>query len=131
MSEFARQNSKSAPATKFQETKTGLVGLKRDTMLQSELQYLVYISSNLHWNKSLIEFWIKPQLGKTKNRGHRLPPKDFTYGVANHKLDGGVPEGKSLYVAAKNLNLINNFSSCWLDQLGQRCQYQRGEIQAC
>lgn len=54
-------------------TKTGLIGSKRDTMLKSELQYL-------------------PQLGKSRARGHQLPPTSFTYGVANKKLDGGVPE---------------------------------------
>lgn len=71
-------NKKSSTLTlktdkRFEPTKTGLVGLQRDTMLSSELQFL-------------------PQLGKAKNRGHKLPSKDFTYGVTYEKLDGGVPE---------------------------------------
>ncbi len=60
---------------RFQITKTGMVGAQRDTMLSNELQFL-------------------PQLGKSRTRGHQLPPNEFIYGVANQKLDGGVAEGK-------------------------------------
>lgn len=57
----------------FHITKTGLIGSQRESMLKNELQFL-------------------PQLGRTRERGHQLPPSEFTYGVANIKLDGGVPE---------------------------------------
>ena len=60
--------------SRFDITKTGLIGCQRDTMLRNELQFL-------------------PQLGKSRTRGHQLPSNEFTYGVANVKLDGGVPEG--------------------------------------
>lgn len=59
--------------SRFDITKTGLIGCQRDTMLRNELQFL-------------------PQLGKSRTRGHQLPSNEFTYGVANVKLDGGVPE---------------------------------------
>lgn len=62
-----------SPDRRFETTKTGLIGNQRDTMLRNELQYL-------------------PQLGRSKCRGHQLPSNQFTYGVANVKLDGGVPE---------------------------------------
>lgn len=60
---------------RYNVTKTGLIGNQRETMLRNELHYL-------------------PQLGKSRARGHQLPEKTFTYGVANVKLDGGVAEGK-------------------------------------
>lgn len=63
---------------RFDITKTGLIGNQRDTMLRNELQYL-------------------PQLGKSRSRGHQLPANHFTYGVANKKLDGGVPEALSTW----------------------------------
>lgn len=66
---------------RFQVTKTGLIGSQRDTMLRNELQFL-------------------PQLGKSRMRGHQLPTPDFTYGVANQKLDGGVPEALSTWANA-------------------------------
>ncbi len=59
---------------RFQAVKTGLIGVQRETMFKNELHYL-------------------PQLGKSRTRGHMLPPQEFTYGIANQKLDGGVPEG--------------------------------------
>jgi len=62
---------------RFQVVKTGLIGCQRETMLKNELHYL-------------------PQLGKSRARGHQLPPQQFTYGVASQKLDGGVPEGNHL-----------------------------------
>lgn len=60
----------------YEYTKTGVIGDQRDTMLQSELQYL-------------------PELGKPRRRGHRLPPAPFTYGISIPKRDGGVAEALS------------------------------------
>lgn len=63
---------------RFNVVKTGLIGCQRDTMLKNELHYL-------------------PQLGKSRARGHQLPAPEFTYGIANQKLDGGVPEALSTW----------------------------------
>lgn len=63
---------------RFNVTKTGLIGAQRDTMLRNELQFL-------------------PQLGQSRARGHQLPTPEFTYGLANVKLDGGVPEALSTW----------------------------------
>lgn len=50
-------------------TKTGPAGEQRDTMLQSELQIL-------------------PELGKSRRRGHKVPPPTFTYGVSLPRSKG-------------------------------------------
>jgi len=63
---------------RFRVTKTGTIGSQRDTMLKNELHYL-------------------PQLGQSRTRGHQLPSNEFTYGTANVKLDGGVPEALSTW----------------------------------
>jgi hypothetical protein len=68
------ENTSFSADRRFNVTKTGLIGNQRESMLKNELQYL-------------------PQLGKSRARGHQLPPHEFTYGVANVKLDGGVAEG--------------------------------------
>ncbi|CAF1022514.1 unnamed protein product [Adineta steineri] len=57
----------------YEFTKTGVTGDQRDTMLGSELQLL-------------------PELGKCRRRGHKLPPRNFTYGVTLPRHDGGVGE---------------------------------------
>ncbi len=52
--------SKSASVNKFAETKTGLIGLKRDTMLQSELQFLVslkFVQLDDQFKTELINFF--------------------------------------------------------------------------
>jgi hypothetical protein len=41
MTDVQQRDSRSAPHNRFSATKTGLIGHKRDTMLQSELQFLV------------------------------------------------------------------------------------------
>lgn len=76
------REAKSAPLRtekKFITTKTGLIGAQRDTMLVNELQHL-------------------PQLGRSKIRGHVLPPSDFTYGVKYEKTDGGVPQALQTWI---------------------------------
>lgn len=104
--DFDYSGAKSAPLRtdkRFQTTKTGLIGAQRDTMLQNELQFLVYIyisQDPANTRQCLIKsFFTKPQLGKSRTRGHQLPPNDFIYGVKYEKIDGGVPEG--------SLKLIN------------------------
>ncbi|CAF1337684.1 unnamed protein product [Adineta ricciae] len=70
----SRSSSQGSPyISPYEYTKTGLCGDQRDTMLQSELQYL-------------------PELAKCRRRGHKLPPRTFTYGITNPRRDGGVPE---------------------------------------
>jgi hypothetical protein len=39
-------------------------------------------------------------LGKSKTRGHKLPKSDFTYGLRNEKIDGGVPEALQHWINA-------------------------------
>ena len=43
-------------------------------------------------------FFLKPQLGKSRQRGHRLPPANFIYGVPYEQIDGGVPEALSHWI---------------------------------
>ncbi|CAF3003381.1 unnamed protein product [Rotaria socialis] len=73
----SRSGSDTSPQrSPYEFTKAGLIGDQRDTMLQSELQIL-------------------PELGKSRRRGHRLPPQSFTYGITMPRRDGGVGEALS------------------------------------
>lgn len=83
------RTAKSAPEKKsssnrrFEIAKTGIIGLQRDTMLENELHLL-------------------PQLGKSRSRGHRLPPHNYTYGTTYEKIDGGVSEALQHWSGAVN-----------------------------
>ena len=98
MADTDTRTAKSAPEKKnfnrrFEITKTGIIGLQRDTMLDNELHLLVislFESFIIEINK-LFDF-NQPQLGKSRLRGHRLPPQNYTYGTTYEKIDGGVSE---------------------------------------
>lgn len=72
------RSSSAAPTytSPYEFTKTGVIGDQRESMLQSELQYL-------------------SELGKCRRRGHKLPPQGFTYGITIPRRDGGVGEAMS------------------------------------
>ena len=54
--------------------------------------------------------FLKPQLGRSRTRGHILPSSDFVYGQTYEKLDGGVPEGRgSCYFLNIQLKILKLF----------------------
>ena len=64
-------------------------------------------------NSNVILLILKSELGKVRSRCYTLPGEEFTYGVKNTPLDGGVAEGTAWRACNLSHNVhINQCRQC-------------------